>query len=182
MSPRCLFRLAVASATAAAGLAFGAPASATVTYDSATQIGFVDRDDVRTAFGWTDVTLASRASEVAFDHDFWTEDTYSVSCGGSAFDVVHSREAGRMFLTAAPVSHRDRGAAGYHGKLIGFRLTGAYAGISATGPPPAAGQPCPRDQAPSPTIDKARMVSSATGWALIVRFGDVRRELLTGVR
>jgi len=178
MSPRCPFRLAVASTMVAAGLAFGAPASASVTYDPATQIGFVDRGDVRKAFGWTDEVLASRAPDIAFDHNFWTDDTYSVSCAGKAFVVVHQREFGRLALTGAPESHRGRGAAGYGGKLKGFRLTGAHAGISGTSMPPTVGQPCPRDREPSPTIGRARLVSSATGWSLAAGFGDVSRELL----
>ena len=179
MSSRCLFRLVIASATVAAAVAFGTPVSASVTYDPETKTGFVDNSDVRDAFGWTGITLASRMRDVVFDHDFWTDDTYSASCGGKAVAIVHHREFGRFELTGAPATRRERGAAaGYHGRPIGFRLTGASSGISGTSVPPAVGQPCPPAQAPSATIDKIHLASSTTGWALVVRVNDVRRQIL----
>lgn len=173
MYSRRLLRLLAAGATSAAALAFGTPASASVTYDPETKAGFVDRGDVRSAFGWTDRVLASRAAGLVFEHDFWTDDTYSVACGGPAFPVVHHREYGSFELTdtLAP--------AGYHGKPAGFRLTGAHSGISGTSVPPAAGQPCPAANQ-GPTITRARRVSSATGWALTVSSLGVRRDLLVG--
>lgn len=180
MSSRCLFRPAVVWAAVVAGLAFGTPASASVAYDPGTKIGFIDKSDVRTAFGWTDATLAARAKKMVFNHDFWTDDTYAATCGGSSFAIVHHREFGRFELTGAPARGTGRGAAGYGGKLTGFRLTGAWAGISGTNAPPAAGQPCPRADAPSPTIDKIHLVSTTSGWALVVRFDDDDRELQAG--
>jgi hypothetical protein len=180
MSPRCLLRLVIASVTAAAGIAFSSPASASVTYDPATKTGFAGFGDVRNAFGWTDEMLASRAPDVLFGHDFWTDDTYTASCGENTVAIVHHREFGRFELAGALAQHRGRGAAGYRGKLIGFRIIGATAGISGTSVPPAAGQPCPQAPGPDATIDTVHLVSSTTGWALTVSFQDVRRELRTG--
>lgn len=181
MSSRCLFRLAVAGATAATGLAFAAPAVASVTYDPATMTGFIDKFAVRKAFGWTDAMLTERAAAVGFAHDFSTADTYAISCGGPTFRVVHLRESGTFELADTVAHNRTRGARiGYGGRLTGFHLTGARSGISGTSVPPAAGQPCPQDlgQAPGSTVDRARPVSSATRWALVAGFGDVRRVLL----
>jgi hypothetical protein len=183
MSWRCLSRSAVAGATLAAGVAISAPASAAVTYDPATRTGLVAAADVRQAFGWTPAMLASRAGGVAFDHDFWTDDTYSVVCGKRTYPVVHHREFGRYELTDAVVrSGGHRATTGYGGKTItGFRLDGASFGISGTSVAPAVGRPCPAGQgrAKGTTIEALRLVSSATGWALAARSGDVRRRLLT---
>lgn len=177
MSSRCLFRLAVVSAAVAAGIAASGPASAAVTYDPATRTGFVDRADLRDAFGWTDAMLASQAADVAFEQDFWINDTYSGVCEGKTFAYVHHREYGRFALVDELAYHRERGTAtGYLGKLIGFRISGATSGISGTSPPPAAGQPCP--EAPDGTIDRVDLVSSATGWALAAIHSNIRQELL----
>jgi hypothetical protein len=171
MYSRRLLRLLAAGATSAAALASGTPASASVTYDPVTKAGFVDRSDVRSAFGWTDRVLASRAAGLVFGHDFWTDDTYSVACGGPAFPVVHHREYGNFELTDT------LSPAGYGGEPAGFRLTGAHSGISGTSVPPMVGQPCPAaDQ--GATVDQARLVSSTTGWALTVSSLGVRRDLL----
>ena len=224
MSPRRPSRLAAATGAAlAGGLALAAPACAAVKYDPSEKTGFVDGGDVRAAFGWTDAVLASRASAVVFGHDFWTDDTYSVTCGGPAFPVVHHEQYGRFDLAAtvtrgaatgdarargaATGDVRTRGAAtgdvrtrgagtgdvrsrgagtgdvrtrgaatGYHGPVLGFRLSGARSGISGTTVPPAVGQPCPENR--GTTIDTVRRVSSATGWALTASYGATRRELL----
>jgi hypothetical protein len=189
MSLRCLFRLSLAGATLAAGVASAAPASAAVTYDPASRTGFVGAAEVRRAFGWTTATLGARAGGVAFDHNFWTDDTYSVTCGRRTYPVVHHKEFGHYELTDAvvrgPVS---RPAGGYRGGITGFRLAGAMAGISGTSVAPAVGQPCPAGQSPGrgrgrgATIDEVRLVSSATGWSLTVRSGEVSHRILTGGR
>jgi hypothetical protein len=163
-----LSQLAIVGATL---IAVANPAAASVKYDPATKTGFVGKSDVREAFGWTGAVLASRASGLVFDHDFWTDDTYSVTCGKKReFPVVHHRDFGRFELADAVTYD-----VGYSGKLIGFRLTGARFGISGTSVPPAAGQPCPQGQ--RSTIDKVRLVSSTTGWTLTVRSGDQSRTL-----
>jgi hypothetical protein len=184
MYPPRLSQLAVAGATIAAGIAFASPASASVTYDPGTKTGFVDKNDVAKAFGWSDAVLASRASDVVFGQDFWTDDTYSVACGADAFPVVHHRDFGRFELTGTVVRAGRRGHAGYGGGLVGFRIIGAHSGISGTSVPPAVGQPCParpgQDETPGATIGAVDLVSSATGWALTAGSGDVRRQLLAG--
>jgi len=177
MYSRRLTRLAVAGATFAAGLAFASPAAASVKvvpvkYNPETKIGFVSSGDVRKAFGWSGATLESRAPGLVFDHDFWTDDTYTVICGNRTFPIVHHRVFGRYELTDATTHD------GYGDAVIGFRLSGARFGISGTSVAPAAGQPCPADEAPGTTIDGVKLVSSATGWALTVTSDSVRRELV----
>ena len=201
MSLRCLFRLSLAGATLAAGVGYAAPASTAVTYDPASRTGFVGAADVRRAFGWTAAMLASRAGGVSFDHDFWTDDTYSVVCGERTYPVVHHKEYGHYELTGTVVrGSGSRSASGYGDGITGFRLTGASSGISGTSVAPAVGQPCPagedpgrgRGQGPGhgagqsrgkgATIDELRLVSSATGWALAARSGEVSHRILTGGR
>jgi hypothetical protein len=169
---------------ASTALSPAAPASAAVRYDPERKTGFVDAADVRRAFGWTDAKLAARASTIVFDHDFWTDDNYTVACGRKPFPVVHHRVFGRFELAAVVTRTAGRGSrAGYGsgGRLTGFRLTGARFGISGTSVAPAAGQPCPAEQgqAPGAKVTRAVRLSSATGWALSARSGDVSRRLLT---
>jgi hypothetical protein len=143
-------------------------AAAPVSYNPQAMTGFVGESEVRTAFGWSVPTLATRADGLEFTHEFWTDDTYSVSCGGKAFPVVHHRDFGRFGL----IDKHERG----YGKLTGFRITGASWGISGTSVPPAAGQPCPVGGRGS-TIEKSRLASSKTGCTLTATSGDVRRDL-----
>jgi hypothetical protein len=176
MYRRRILSFALAGA-ALAGLAVAGPASAVVAYDPATRTGFVGEADVRKAFGWTGATLAARAPGIVFDHDFWTDDTYTVFCAGRALSVVHHRDFGRFELIAAVARAAGRGAPGYRGKLTGFRLTGARFGISGTSVPPANGRPCPPDQVPGATMDRVRLVSTVTGWALTATSGNVHSRL-----
>ena len=180
MVRRCVSRLVVLGAALATGIApAAAPASAAVTYDQDAKTGFVAAADVRQAFGWTAATLTARAGTVAFDHDFWTDDTYSVRCGAATLPVVHHREFGRYELTDTVVRRgQPRTSTGYGDAVTGFRLTGASSGISGTSVPPAAGQPCPGR--PGVTIAGVKLARTATGWALAARSGETRRELLSG--
>lgn len=179
MFSRRLLQLAAAGVAAAGCLvATAGPAAAAVTYDPIAKTGFVDLGDVQRAFGWTAAKAKAKAPGVVFNHEFWSDDTYSVSCGKAAFPVVHHREYGRYELTDTVAAARDaRGArSGYARKLLGFRITGPYAGISGTSVPPVAGQPCPEPR--GATIVGVRKVSSLTGWALTATSGTERRELL----
>ena len=171
--------LAVAGATLVAGVAFAAPASAAVNYDPELKKGFAGRGDVQKAFGWTEAQLAAKAKGLVFNHDFWTQDTYSVDCGAKTFPVVHPREFGRWQLFDVVVSGPRGSATGYGGKVTGFWITGPEYGISGTSVPPAVGQPCPDTS--GKTIKKSRLVSTDTGWALAVSSGDESRRLLTKV-
>jgi hypothetical protein len=182
MSWRCLSRLAVAGAILAAGTASATPATAAVTYDPATRTGLVGSADVRKAFGWSAAVLATRAGGIAFDHGFWTNDTYSVVCGNRRFPVVHPRVFGRYELADAVIRRSgSRTSTGYGAGVTGFRLTGARAGVSGTSVAPAVGQPCPAAGAvPGSRIKALRLVSTAAGWTLGVSSGAVHRELLTG--
>lgn len=170
MYSRRLFRLAVAGATIAVGIAPATPAAAAVTYDPETETGFVGGSDVQRAFGWSDATLAARAAGIVFKHEMWTTDTYAVSCGAGTFPLVHARTFGWFQLTRS-VAHRG----GYHRRPVGFRLTGPFLGISGTTVPPMAGQPCP--DLPGATMITVDPVSSVTGWALTANSGDDRRRL-----
>jgi hypothetical protein len=173
-----LLRLATAGAALVATVGAATPASAAVTYDPQTMEGYVGRGDVLKAFGWTDATLAAKASGLVFDHDFWTNDTYSVSCGKKPFPLVHYREFGRYELRNAAVQAARGAATGYAGKLTGFWITGPRFGISGTSVPPEAGQPCP-NATQGRTITASRLVSSMKGWALAVSSGEENRRLLT---
>lgn len=180
MVRRCVSRLVVLGAALATGVApAAAPASAGVTYDPDARTGFVAGADLRRAFGWSAATLTARAGDVAFDHDFWTDDTYSATCGPARVPVVHHREFGRYELADAVV-RRDgpRSSTGYGDGVTGFRLTGASFGISGTSVAPAVGQSCPGR--PGTTIGALKLVSTAAGWALAARSGETRRELLSG--
>lgn len=153
--------------TTAAQLVVPAPP---VQYDPATRTGVVTGGAVREAFGWDRRTLAARAPGVEFDHDFWTDDTYSATCGDRTYALVHHREFGRYELSG-----------GVTGKGYGspdFRITGAYAGISGTSVAPRTGQPCPAR--PGTTISRLRLTATATGWSLSATSGDVSRRLLAG--
>ena len=173
-----LIRLVAVGAALVAGLAPAGPAAAAVTYDPVTKKGFVGRGDVLKAFGWTDATLRQRADDLVFDHDFWTEDTYSVACGGAAFPVVHHREFGRYELFDAAFTGGRGSAKGYGGKLAGFWLTGPRFGISGTSVAPEPGQPCPNGEG---TISTSKLTATSTGWALAVTSGSDYRRLITKV-
>ncbi|MEU4236067.1 hypothetical protein [Actinoplanes sp. NPDC026619] len=146
-------------------------AAAPVSYNPQAMTGFVGESEVRAAYGWSAATLAKRADALEFSHEFWTDDTYSVSCGGDVFPVVHHHDFGRFGLV-----FQKAHAAGGYGKLTGFRITGANWGISGTSVPPMVGQPCP-SEGRGPTVKKARKVSTTKGCTLTVTSADVRRDL-----
>ncbi|MCY1141107.1 hypothetical protein OWR29_24175 [Actinoplanes sp. Pm04-4] len=174
-----LRRLAVAGATLVATAGVATPAAAAVSYDPKTMKGYVARSDLQKAFGWNDATLAAKTSGLVFNHDFWTNDTYTVSCGKTPFPVVHYREFGRYELRNAAVLDKGRGTAqGYSGKLVGFWITGASFGISGTSVPPDKGQPCP-DATKGKTVTASKRVKSVKGWALSVSSGEDNRRLVT---
>ncbi|GIF21726.1 hypothetical protein BJ973_004829 [Actinoplanes tereljensis] len=162
-----ILQLAVAGAVLAAPVT--APVTAPMTYDPHTMTGYVGQGDVRRAFGWAAATLATRAPGLAFNQEFWTDDSYTVSCGRGTFPVTHHRDFGRYWLTVKAVS-------GY-GKVTGWRITGANAGISGTSVAPAAGQPCP-SPGRGKTVVRAAKTGTRTGCELTVTSQDVRRRLL----
>jgi hypothetical protein len=139
----------------------------TVGYNPVEMTGFVAASDVRQAFGWTAADLTAHAGGVVFNHEFWTDDNYTVSCGGPSFPVVHHRVYGRFELTGQFVSD------GYE---RGFRLTGAHAGISGTSVAPAPGQPCP-EPGRGPSIARAAKTTTVTCWSLTATSEDVRKEI-----
>jgi hypothetical protein len=154
----------------AAGIALApAPASASVRYDPDAKTGTVTGAQMRKAFGWSTATLAKRAGTVVFNHDFWTDDSYTVTCGKRQFRVVHHRDFGRFELT-------DRIAKDGYGTVT-FHITGPHAGISGTSVPPEPGQQCPSDQ--NAEIDRVRLISTARGWSLTATAGETHRTLIT---
>ncbi|GIM90988.1 hypothetical protein [Paractinoplanes toevensis] len=147
----------------------GAVLAAPVTYDPHTMTGYVGQRDVRHAFGWTAATLATRAPGLVFNQEFWTDDSYTVSCGNGSFPVTHHRDFGRYWLTVK--------ATGGYGTVTGWRITGASSGISGTSVAPAAGQPCPLPGRGT-TIVRAVKTGTKAGCELTVTSEDVRRDLL----
>ncbi|UQU67327.1 hypothetical protein COUCH_14110 [Couchioplanes caeruleus] len=181
MFSRHVLKLAVAGATLAAGIGYAVPAAASVRYDPAAKAGFAGATDVRKAFGWSDAALAAHAAGLAFSHEFWTEDTYAVSCGAGPFTVRHQREFGRFELADREVREPRRGASAGYGapaRLAGFRITGPYAGISGTSVPPAVGGPCPEPR--GQRITRATLTATTTGWSLTVSSGATTRVLRHG--
>jgi hypothetical protein len=161
-------QLAAAGVALAVGLA---PAS--VTFDPESNSGYVGATEVRKAFGWSAAALTERAAGVAFQHGFWGEDTYTVSCGGRAFRMVHQHDYGHYELNVTPT----RANSGYR-DVTGFRIDGAYAGISGTTPPPSPGDPCPQEQAGGLKITKSVLVTSVSTWSLTAVWKDLSRQLL----
>ncbi|GIE90185.1 hypothetical protein [Actinoplanes regularis] len=142
---------------------------APVRYDPETKTGYVAGGEIRKAFGWSAAVLASKAAGIRFDHQFWTDDTYTATCGREVRPVVHHREFGRYDLS-------DEIARTGQGDLD-FRITGAPTGISGTTSPPQPGDPCP--DRPDATITRIRLASTTTGWSLNATSGAVHRRLLT---
>jgi hypothetical protein len=160
---------------AVAGLAFVAGlAPRPVTYDPETKEGFVDAAEIRDKFGWSEATLAARAGSIAFTHDFYTDDTYTVSCGKESFPVVFHHDYGYLALTRTIA----RETSGYHPKLLGFRITGANAGVSGTTVPPLAGEPCPEKGRGGEKITRSHLDKSVETWALTASSGTASRRLM----
>ncbi|MGA5305770.1 hypothetical protein ACPCHT_38155 [Nucisporomicrobium flavum] len=181
MFSRHVLTLAVAGATLATGIGYAVPAAASVRYDPAAKAGFADAADVRKAFGWSEAALTAHAAGLDFGHEFWTEDTYTVSCGAGSFTVRHQREFGRFALADRVVREARRGApAGYGApaRLAGFRITGPYAGISGTSVPPAVGGPCPEPRGQK--VTRATLTATTAGWSLTVSSGAATRVLRRG--
>ncbi|WP_433378869.1 hypothetical protein ACQPZX_12460 [Actinoplanes sp. CA-142083] len=161
-------QLAAAGAALAVGLA-----PAPVTFDPSTNSGYVGATEVREAFGWSATTLSARAAGVAFQHGFWGEDTYTVSCGGSPFRMVHQHDYGHYELNVSVT----RASSGYR-DVTGFRIDGAHAGISGTTPAPSPGDPCPQEHAGGSKVTRSSLVTSVSTWSLAAVWKDVHRVLL----
>lgn len=175
-------------ATVVAGTMLSAsPARAEVTFDFAAHTGHAGATELRQAFGWDAAALRSRAAGLTFTRNTLVQDVYSVVCGPAGtrpLRAVHARESGTYFLTSA-VDRDPRG------EVRGLRITGADAAISGTTVPPTPGLPCPgTDDDPSRStvarpgpgprpgnIRTATLMSTTTTLTLIVRSGDVTREL-----
>ncbi|HEX5206155.1 hypothetical protein ACFQS1_36990 [Paractinoplanes rhizophilus] len=163
-----MFPQLAAAAALAAGLA-----PAPVTFDPGTNSGYVGAGAIREAFGWSPATLTARAAGVAFQHGFRGEDTYAVSCGGRPFRVVHPHDYGHYELNVTV----KRASSGYR-DVTGFRIRGAYAGISGTSPAPSPGDPCPQKHAGGSKVTRSARVASVTTWTLTAIWQDVHRQLL----
>ncbi|MBO3737047.1 hypothetical protein [Actinoplanes flavus] len=156
-----------------AALALPGPAHAKVTFDFATNTGFVDAEDVRQAFDWDAATLRARAKGLEFEHVKLVQDVYAVVCaraGARPVRAVHTAQDAKEFLTVTVVR-----AAGTR-KITGFRIVKAYAGISGTTVPPTPGTPCPEPK-PDDQVRTSRLVSTTVTTTLVAKSGPDRVEL-----
>ncbi|MEV6299772.1 hypothetical protein AB0M02_10250 [Actinoplanes sp. NPDC051861] len=139
------------------------PAYGAVKFDPQTGTGFVDRADVRKAFGWDDAALNARAGDVEFGYRTSTDDVYSVMCGRRTIRVPHQRVSSSTALKVRV--ERD-----------GFALDGAVAGISGTSVAPAVGFPCPDERKPADKITKVELLCTSTRAALVASHGSSPAE------
>jgi hypothetical protein len=164
-----LLRLAAAGSALAAGIAFAGPAHAAVRYDRTTHTGFVDRADMREAFGWTDAVLADRAAGISAGYALNILEIYSVTCGERAFRWTHNLQHTTNDLIATATYERA--------ELTGFRLAPGHGGASSMRMPPRLGDDCSTElgQPAGTTVGGICFVSSSTSWGIVVRFEDTHR-------
>lgn len=117
--------LTAAAATAfAASLALAAPATAAVTFDPATGIGFVGKGDVQLAFNLSNSQLQAQAGSVSFAAVSTTVSEVSWVCTNSKNENTQERER----TTTTSISGVVAGVARDGKKQVtGFNLTG-YSG------------------------------------------------------
>ncbi|GIE94490.1 hypothetical protein [Paractinoplanes rishiriensis] len=149
------------------GLALASTAAGSPTYHPATMTGFVTAGELRTAFGWTEAKLRTRAAKVTFSHTTLIEDRYAVRCGTLKTKATHYRQTMRMDLATTIMRKSSQ--------VTGFRLAGAISGISGTSVAPAVGAPCPNPK--GKTIDAVRLTSTTTTSALTANFRTESRDL-----
>ena len=122
---------------AAAGIA-----SATVTFQPETGVGFAGKGDVQLAFGWNNAQLQSRASGVTFT--FEASETYTAVCtwttgegtrGERVHNVNHKRSVGVFGSVAYDARVRNQ--------ITGFNLTGYAGNPVSTGEVPVLNGACP---------------------------------------
>ncbi|WP_433794402.1 hypothetical protein [Actinoplanes sp. CA-252034] len=116
-----------------------AAAQAAIRFDPATNTGFIDAEDVRTAFGWDEAGLARNSPDIGFTYHVGKAANYSVVCkGGVRAETSHNPGSTSAGLTTVVTWNR--------GRLTGFRLTGATSGASSMNVAPEPGLPCPDER------------------------------------
>ena len=162
MLSRRLIPFAAAGVLAAALLP-ATPAAAAVTYDPVAKSGFVDLADVQRAFGWTAAKARAKASGIVFNHEFWADDTYSVTCGAAAFPVVHHREYGRYELvdTVARSVGRSAASSAASAATAASGAPAASAADHASGAPAASAADRASGAPGASAADRASVVSAA---------------------
>jgi hypothetical protein len=111
----------VAATTFAATLALATPATAAVTFDPATGVGFVGKGDVQLAFSLSNSQLQAQAGSVSFATASTTVTEVSWVCTNTRNENLQERE-----LTTTTSTSRVVSSAARDGKkqITGFNLTG----------------------------------------------------------
>lgn len=135
----------VAATTFAAALALATPASAAVTFDSATGTGFVGKGDIQLAFGWNNSQLQNHANGVSFAAISETVSEQSWVCTNTKNENIQERERTTTTSTSGMVSGIARDG---KKQVTGFNLLG-YAAVTSTS-----------------TTDGPKLNSCPTGWTL----------------
>lgn len=79
------------------------PAASAVTFDFATNTGFVGAADLTRGFGWKSGRLIRKASEITFQSTLTIEETWSVTCDATPFTAIRQQQAMKSFLVAEPL-------------------------------------------------------------------------------
>jgi hypothetical protein len=195
---RTMRKLITAGATVALALAVAGPASASVTLDPSTGIGFVGKGDVQTAYGWNDQKLQDYASSVTFSYSKTTDEQYAVTCGwdtestqGRDHQVVitHHVQNKRGNVNAS-VAYDPKSVSrnNPNGKVTGFKLTGFPDGqpvVTNEGTVPVVDESCPAtgnadgtDNAVDKTIESVELLSSTSTEAFYANWNGDSRQLV----
>lgn len=135
MRPQRLPRIVVTVALALASALAGAPgALATVTFDTSTGLGFVDKADVQGAYGWNDHQFQANARKVSFHAEQTVSWSWQCLIGGQL-----------TTLTTDPLMDRWAVDSTAVGSTVGKRVTGVT-GFALDGPgatDPGSAPSCP---------------------------------------
>lgn len=117
-------------------------AIASVTFDSSTGTGFVDKGDVQTALGWNNETLQTKASKLKFLYK--VKNTFDVQCYWETLTshgtvVVHDVAITKTVGERSTVAYAPRVA----NQITGFNLTG-FGTTTYSGTMPVVGGACPK--------------------------------------
>lgn len=130
----------IAATAFAATLALATPATAAVTFDSATGTGFVGKGDVQTAFTWNNQQLQGNASGLSFTYE--SEATYEAECTwttgeGKKGQKTHTVSQKKKTSVESAVTHDAR----VKNQITGFKLNG-FGATTVTGTVPVLGSEC----------------------------------------
>jgi hypothetical protein len=132
-----------------AGFALAAAATAvfaTVSFDTATGIGWVGKGDVQTPFGWRDQTMQQNHAGVTFD--FVMSESYEAVCvfvtgEGTRGERTHRVDHKVKVAVSGVADDLDRIQKTKTAKFTGWFLKGYLAGSAqVTGEVPVVGGPC----------------------------------------